>query len=149
MSEAGSPWESVPPIVPRWRTCGSPIWAAANDTIGQCSASSASDATDRMARHRADGDVGAAVLDVRELGEPAEVGELRRTRDAQLQRRDQRLTARKQLRVASARGEQLDRVLDALRDVVVEPGRNHDFASWIARQTRSGVAGIWMSFTPR
>ena len=45
MSEAGSPCESVPPIVPRWRTWGSPIWAAVCDTIGQCSASSVSDAT--------------------------------------------------------------------------------------------------------
>ena len=31
MSEAGSAWATVPPTVPRWRTCGSPtspaVWA--------------------------------------------------------------------------------------------------------------------------
>ena len=40
-------------------------------------------------------------------------------------------------------------MVDALGDVVVERCRDHAFASSIARQTRSGVAGIWMSFTPR
>ena len=45
MSDAGSPWASVPPNVPRLRTGGSPIWAAVNETIGQCSASRGSDAT--------------------------------------------------------------------------------------------------------
>ena len=64
-------------------------------------------------------------------------------------RRDQRMAAREQLRVTPARGEELDRMVDALGDVVVEPCWDHAFASWIARQTRSGVAGIWMSFTPR
>ena len=33
--------------------------------------------------------------------------------------------------------------------LVVERCRDHCFASSIARQTRSGVAGIWMSVTPR
>ena len=36
-SEAGSQWASDPPIVPRWRTCGSPINPAVCETIGQCS----------------------------------------------------------------------------------------------------------------
>src|SRR5204862_6811972 len=44
--------------------------------------------------------------------------------------------------------EQLDGVLDGLGDLVVERCGNHRFASSSARQTRSGVAGIWMSVTP-
>ena len=28
-SDAGSPWAIEPPMVPRWRTCGSPTWPAA------------------------------------------------------------------------------------------------------------------------
>ena len=36
-----------------------------------------------------------------------------------------------------------------LGHLVVERCRDHCFASSIARQTRSGVAGIWMSVTPR
>ena len=64
-------------------------------------------------------------------------------------RRHQRVPAGEHLRVAVARAEQLDALLDALGDLVVERCRDHDFASSIARQTRSGVAGIWMSVTPR
>src|SRR5262245_10880620 len=58
------------------------------------------------------------------------------------------MPAGEQLRVGVG-GEQLARVLDALRDLVVEPCGNHCFASSIARQTRSGLAGIWTSVTPR
>ena len=47
------------------------------------------------------------------------------------------------------RAEQLDRMIDALGTLVVERCGDHCFASWIARQTRSGVAGIWTSVTPR
>ena len=50
---------------------------------------------------------------------------------------------------SSSAAEQLERVVDALGDLVVEPCRDHCFASSIARQTRSGVAGIWISVTPR
>src|SRR6266545_284816 len=57
------------------------------------------------------------------------------------------MAARKQLRVF-ARTQQLDRMLDRLRDLVVERRRNHRFASSIARQTRSGVAGISRSVIP-
>jgi hypothetical protein len=41
-SPAGSACASEPPIVPRWRTCGSPISPAAKETIGQCSCTSGS-----------------------------------------------------------------------------------------------------------
>ena len=41
-SEAGSPWASEPPIVPRLRTCGSPTRWAACPNRGRCSASSGS-----------------------------------------------------------------------------------------------------------
>src|SRR4029453_15783989 len=46
-------------------------------------------------------------------------------------------------------GEQGERVVDRLGDLIVERCGDHCFASSIARQTRSGVAGIWMSVTPR
>ena len=45
--------------------------------------------------------------------------------------------------------EQLERVLDRLGHLVVERCGDHCLASSIARQTRSGVAGIWISVTPR
>src|SRR4029079_9050598 len=78
-----------------------------------------------------------------------DVDQHRRPRDPELQRRDQRMAAREQLRVSPALAEELDGMVDALGDVVVERCGDHDFASWIARQTRSGVAGIWMSLTSR
>ena len=37
MSDAGSACATEPPIVPTWRTCGSPISPAAYDTIGHSS----------------------------------------------------------------------------------------------------------------
>ena len=39
MSEAGSPWASEPPSVPRLRTCGSAIVAATVDGEAQVAAS--------------------------------------------------------------------------------------------------------------
>ena len=149
MSEAGSPWAIVPPSVPRVPHLRvADLGGRVRDdraVLGEQGVGG----DRRVPREGADRDVRAAVADVREVGEPSEVDELRRPRDPELQRRDQRLAARQELRVATARGEELDCVLDALGDVVVERCGDHAFASSIARQTRSGVAGIWMSFTPR
>src|SRR6266508_2895861 len=47
-----------------------------------------------------------------------------------------------------ARAEQHDGVVDRLGDFVVERCGNHCRPSCIARQTRSGVAGMSMSVTP-
>ena len=102
----------------------------------------------RVTCEGADRDVRARVPDVRQIGEPADVDELRRPRDAELERRNERVPARERLRVGIG-AEQADGVLDRLGHFVVERCGNHCFASSIARQTRSGVAGIWMSVTPR
>jgi hypothetical protein len=40
MSEAGSEWATVPPTVPRWRTCGSPTSPAVWARIGHSRSSS-------------------------------------------------------------------------------------------------------------
>src|SRR4029079_12863164 len=45
--------------------------------------------------------------------------------------------------------EQADCMLNRFGDVVVERRGDHCFASSIARQTLSGVAGIWISVTQR
>ena len=58
------------------------------------------------------------------------------------------MAAREELRVFPL-AEELDRVIDALGDLVVERCGNHDLTSSIAFQTRSGVAGSGMSVTPR
>ena len=57
------------------------------------------------------------------------------------------MAAREQLRVV-AFAEQLDGVLDGIRDLVVERCGNHRLASSIARHTRSGEAGISRSVIP-
>src|SRR5262249_26297642 len=102
----------------------------------------------RVGRQRPDRDVGTRIADVRQIGEPADVDELRRAGQPQLHRGDERVATGEQLRIAVGL-ERSEGSLDALRDLVVERCRNHAFASSIARQTRSGVAGIWTSVTPR
>ena len=66
-SDAGSAWASEPPMVPRWRTWGSPTWPAAWARIGTwaCSRSRVLDVV--VAGQGADGDVVAAVADVGEV----------------------------------------------------------------------------------
>src|SRR5207245_3695775 len=83
-----------------------------------------------------------------QLVHAADVHEQSRPRESQPQQRNQRVPAREQLCVVS-RAEQLDRLVDGLGDLVVERRRNHVPTSPIARQTRSGVAGISTSVTPR
>ena len=84
-SDAGSQCASEPPIVPRWRTCGSPISPAVCETIGQCSWTSGSSWTRLVSRQRPDREPFAGVPDVRELVDPADVDEQRRPREAELQ----------------------------------------------------------------
>ncbi len=92
-------------------------------------------------REGADRELGAAVTHIGEVGESTDVDELRRPRDSQLQRRDERVSAREHLCVGVA-AEQVEGILDGLGHLVVERCGDHCFASSIARHTRSGVAGI-------
>ena len=46
-SDAGSPWASDPPMVPRWRTWGSPTWPAPRARSGASAASSGAVSTSR------------------------------------------------------------------------------------------------------
>ena len=81
-----------------------------------------------VARERADRDPVAVLAHVAEVGQAADVDEQRRLREAELHQRQERVAAGEQLRVV-ARPEQLDRVVDRLRDLVVEPRGDHDRAS--------------------
>ena len=101
-----------------------------------------------MPGERPDRELRARIADVGELGEPPDVDELRRPCDPELHRRQEGVPACQHLRVG-IRAEQATGMLDRLRQLVVERCRDHDFASSIARQTLSGVAGIWISVTPR
>ena len=76
--------------------------AAVVETIGQCSCRSGSALDGRVTRERADRELRARVPHVGEIGEPADVDELRRPRDAELQRRNERVPAREHLRVGIA-----------------------------------------------
>jgi hypothetical protein len=101
-----------------------------------------------VARERADGDPIALLAHVGEVREPADVDEQLRPREAEFHEREERVAAGNQLRVV-ARAEELDRAFDGVGDLVVERGRDHRAPpSLIARQTRSGLAGISTSVTP-
>jgi hypothetical protein len=96
---------------------------------------------------RADRDPLARVTDVAQRVQSAQVHQHSRTREAKPHQRDERVTAREQLRVV-AFAEQRDGVLEGMRDLVVEWCGDHRLASSIACQTRSGVAGISRSVIP-
>ena len=101
-----------------------------------------------VARERTDGDRVAVLAHVREVGDAPDVDEQLGPRQAQPHEREERVAAGEELRLPAG-AEELDRVVDGLGDLVVERCRDH-FAppSWIARQTRSGLAGISTSVTP-
>src|SRR5947208_7851621 len=101
-----------------------------------------------MPRQRADRELLARVANVAQVVHAADVDEQRRASEPKTQQRNQRMASREQLRVF-ARAEQLDRLLRRLSDFVVERRGNHGATSSIARQTRSGVAGMSMLVTPR
>ena len=77
-----------------------------------------------MARAGADGDPVALLLDVRELGDAADVDEERRPGEAELHERQEGMTAGQDLGVLGLT-EQPDRIVDRRRDLVVEGSRNH------------------------
>src|SRR5690606_8737823 len=100
-----------------------------------------------VAGERADRDVAALVADVGEVGEPPDVDEQGRPCEAELHEREERVPSGEQLRILGL-AEQPDRVVDRGRDLVVEGARDHCAPPRMAFQTRSGVAGMSMSFTP-
>ena len=110
-----------------------------------------------MPGQRADRDVVAPVADVRQVGDAADVDEHGRGREPQLHQRDQRHPAREELRVVAVLGDQRHGLVGRVGADVVERGGDHctppeplpDRDAWIAAQTRSGVAGMSMSVTPR
>src|SRR5262249_51242375 len=98
-------------------------------------------------RQRADRDPVAVLANAAKAVHAPEIDEQRRPREPQPHSRKQGMPAGKELRVFAS--EQLDRVLDGLRHLVLERSRDHVLASWIALHTRSGDAGICTSATPR
>ena len=64
-----------------------------------------------MTRERADGHVVAAVADVRQVGQPADVDEHGRCRQPQLHERQQRVATREQLGVVTVLLQQLHGVI--------------------------------------
>ena len=121
-SEAGSPWAIEPPIVPLWRTCGSPTYSAA---CGMTRTRAEHRVAQELgvARERADRDAVAVLAHVAQVVEPSDVDEHRGARKAEAEQGDQRLPAGEHLRVLAA--QQLDRLVERSRPLVLEPRGNH------------------------
>ena len=83
----------------------------------------------RMADERVQRELALAGRDGGERGDAADVDEVRGTREPVGQHRQQALAAREQLGVLAALGEQLERLLRAVRAGVRERRRLHDAAA--------------------
>src|SRR5947207_13838583 len=95
-----------------------------------------------LSRHRADPHLAVVRADVRERGNPVEIDQRRGPAQAEVQERDQALTAGQDLGLAAVAGEQGQRLVDGRRRVVIELGWFHGFlASRISGQSRVGVIG--------
>ena len=97
-SEAGSPWASEPPIVPRWRTCWSAIVAA---TVAAARGRSSRRRRVRASSRRC-GPSPFARSTPLQPGHAAQVDEQRRRGQPQLHQRHERVAAREQLGVLAA-----------------------------------------------
>ena len=99
MSDAGSPWASVPPSVPRLRTCWSAIVRGGVRRQAQAGRSRPRGASSsrRSARAR-------CARDAAQARDPPQVDEQRRRREPQLHQRQQRVPAGQELRVLAAVG---------------------------------------------
>ena len=126
MSDAGSAWTTLPPIVPRLRTCRSPIPRAHSPSAANAGRWSASAPMSSFhVVSGADVQLAVAFLDAAQV-EPRDVDDEGWPRDAELHHRDERLPARDRLRVRL--GEQLERVVEVGCARVARRGRDHDVA---------------------
>ena len=145
-SEAGSPWASVPPIVPRLRTCWSAIVAAALAASPRPLVATSWWRVIAPMR---------TVPSVRSMpaqpGHAPEVDEQRGRGQPQLHQRHERVAAREHLGVLAALAQRGQRGVERVRRDVVELGGDHAVTppfSWIASHTRMGVSGMLMKSTP-
>ena len=135
-----------------WRTCGSPICAGG---VGHDRAQLLQQLAVRhvvVPRERADRDDVAVLADVRQVADAADVDEHRGLREPQLHQRQQRVPAGQDLRVVGRRRAARSRGRPTRpARTRRQPGscRTSLVASWIARHTRSGEAGLPTSVTPR
>lgn len=95
-----------------------------------------------VAGQRADPPAAVLALDRAQAGDPAQVDEQRRRRQPQPHQRQQRVAAGERLRLLAAVGERGQRGVERVGGGVVELGRDHLRASWIACHTRSDVSGM-------
>ncbi len=123
----------LPPIVPRFRTCRSPMSRAHSADRGQRRSSQRIGGDQRVpGRQRSHVENLPTDLDAAEV-EPGDVHHERRPRDAELHHRDQRLAAGDRLGVGL--GEQGQRAIDVRGSLVPDRGRDHDGSSVPERRT--------------
>ena len=87
-SDAGSACATLPPIVPRLRTAGSPTCPAASASAGHCSRSTADAASSACVVNAPIRTMPPFDVDALQLADPADVDERRRRRQPQLQQRN-------------------------------------------------------------
>ena len=141
-SPCGSACASEPPIVPRLRTCWSPMPTRCRRQRGRVGRDVGALGDDAVTRARADHERAAVDADARELGDPADVDERLGSRQPQLERRHERVAAGQR---QGAAAHVLERLGDRAGALVGECLGNHQlpaFACWMASHTRPGCIGI-------
>src|SRR5262249_39185439 len=103
----------------------------------------------RVRHERADRDPAVLAPDLAQVADPANVDQHLGLCQAQLHDRDQAVAAGQDLGAVAELVEQLDRLVDARRRLVLECGGDHRAPPWMMRQTFSAVIGISTSLTPR
>ena len=127
MSEAGSAWTTLPPIVPRLRTCRSPIPRAHSAIAAKAGRRSTSDVDQIVpGRQRPDVQLAVALADAAEI-EARDVDDERGPRDAQLHHGDERLPTGDRLGIGL--GQELERVVEIACALVACRRRDHDAAA--------------------
>ncbi len=98
-SPAGSEWATLPPIVPLFLTCTSPMCEAQSGSNGQIFLQQRRRLELIMSGHGADGNLVAVLANVRQVLDATDIDEQCRLRQPQLHRRDKTVTAGEYLRV--------------------------------------------------
>ena len=125
MSLPGSPFATLPPSVPTYRTCGSAISSDVSREDRNFGREQVGGDDLVLRRHRADDDVAAVGTDAFEVADVGEVDQMLRRREPELHHRDQAMPAGQRPRLLAEIGKQGHCFADGLRTMVVEGTRYH------------------------
>ena len=148
MSADGSACATLPPIVPRLRTCGSPMLAAASATAGHRACSRADVATSWCTVAAPMTIRAVALVDAVQVRNAADVDQHLRLAQAQLHQRHEAVAAGDELAALAGRRQLRQRIVERGGARVFECRRDHAWPPWMMRHSFSGRSIMSMCVTP-